>query len=148
MSFVVGTPNTLTLLSAASQTASANPSGTTSTTSVMMGLNGAITPVLTGRVLLIITGVILNNTIGDGSTVQASYGTGAAPSNAGALAGTQVGAPLAFVASTAAGQAPFAAVAIITGLVNNTTYWLDAALKAVTGGTATIKDVVVTAVEF
>lgn len=128
-------------------------------TLVMLGLAGSITPQVTGRVLVICTGVVGNTTAaGDGVSFQLSYGTGAAPANAAALTGTQVGSLKAFVASTTAGQQGFAASWIITGLSTptissagvtqaSTTYWLDLAVEAITGGGAVMKNVDLLAIE-
>ena len=68
-----------------------NPTGTTSLTGVMMGLAGAITPAVTGKLRFTITGSGNNSTAGDGWIVQLRYGTGAAPANGGALAGATCG---------------------------------------------------------
>ena len=128
-------------------------------TLVMLGLAGSITPQVSGRILVICSGVVGNTTaIGDGVSFQLSYGTGAAPSNAGALAGTQVGSLKAFVASTTAGQQGFCASWIVTGLsvpsidptgktTAATTYWLDLAVEAITGGGAVMKNVDLIAIE-
>jgi hypothetical protein len=115
----------------------------------MMGLAGSVTPNAGGNVLLIITGTVFNSnaSVGDGANVQISYGTGAAPANAGALAGTQVGSNVHFVSSTAAGKVPFCLVAYVTGLVGGTPYWIDLAVQAVTGGPATVQDITIVAIE-
>src|SRR5271157_655935 len=68
-----------------------NPSGTTNTTGLMMGLNQTMTPVKSGNVLVTICGVVANSTTADGATVQIRAGTGAAPTNAAALTGTAYG---------------------------------------------------------
>ena len=125
-------------------------------TLVMLGLAGSITPQATGRVLVICTGVVGNTTAaGDGVSFQLSYGTGTAPTNAATLTGTQVGALKAFVGSTTAGQQGFACSWIITGLsvpgsggaTTTTTYWLDLAVEAITGGGAVLKNVDLVAIE-
>lgn len=131
---------------AAVQAQPANPTGTTSTGGVMMGLAGAITPTLTGRVLIIISGNITNGTASDGGSVTIRYGTGTAPSNAAALTGTAVGTSPQAVAGTVI--APFSVQAIVTSLTLSTAYWIDLSLAAVTGGTATIANVSISALEF
>ena len=56
--------------------------------------------------------------------------------------------PAALTEAAAANQKGVcSSTAVITGLVPGTTYWLDAALKAVTGGTATLHNVSISAVE-
>jgi flagellar biosynthesis protein FliR len=85
------TPN----LPAATQSTVASPTAPASTSAYkMQGLAGTITPAVTGNVLVIITGSFHSTTVtaGDGILVQMSYGTSTAPSNAGTLAGTQLGA--------------------------------------------------------
>lgn len=136
-------------LLASAQSSPSNPTGTTSTSAaVMMGLAGAFTPGLTGSVLIMLSGDIFNaGAIADGATVQLSYGSGSAPSNAGTLTGTQVGGKVHYVASTTAGKVPFCVQAVITGLTVDTAYWLDAAVESVTGGTATIENLSLSAIE-
>lgn len=128
------------------------PTGTTSTTAVMMGLAdglaaGSVTLQGSGRILIMLSGVMKNDTTADGVTVQLSYGTGTAPGNGDALTGTQVGAIVSFTALTGMLSSPFAVQAIVSGLTVGTTYWLDAAVKAVTAGTATISLLSLSAIE-
>lgn len=129
-----------------------NPTGTASATAVMMGLAdgvaaGSIKLQGSGRLLIMLSGDIKNDTTGDGATVQLSYGTGTAPANGAALAGTQVGNTESFTALTGVLVVPFSQQAVVSGLTVGTTYWLDAAVKAVTGGTASILNLSLTAIE-
>ncbi len=130
------------------QATPATPTGTTDTTGKMMGLAGSFTPAKSGSVLIMISGDYSNNTNNDGMKAQLRYGTGAAPANGGALAGTTAGA---FITATKVSNAnvfiPFASQAVVTGLVAGTTYWVDTALAAVTGGTASMKDVSISVIE-
>jgi len=129
------------------QNSPADPTGTT--TSGMMGLASVITPVTTGRIHVTITGTIANATaIADGANVQLRTGTGTPPANAAALTGTVAGGLVKYVAATTAEKAPFTVCAIVTGLTLNTARWIDLGLAAVIGGTATVKDLSVTAFEF
>lgn len=141
----------------------AAPTLTASTTAVMLGLGATtsfalITPQITGRVLVIISGLIQNSVSGDGCNVQLSYGTGTAPVNGAALTGTQIGLQSVWTSLTNAMIAPFCLQALITGLavpvINAnrqttaaTTVWLDLAFKAVTGGNASVTNVNITALE-
>jgi hypothetical protein len=113
----------------------------------MMGLAGSITPNAGGNVLIMITGDILNATIGDGVTIQISHGTGAAPANAAALTGTQDGVVVNYIASTAAGKVPFSVMALVTGLVGGTPYWIDLASAQLTGGAVTMQHINIVAIE-
>jgi hypothetical protein len=121
---------------------SAAPTGNVSTTAKMMGLAIAITPQVTGRLRVIIAGMVLNSTLaGDGTNITGKYGTGAAPANGAASAGSAVGIQQHFIASTVAGQQGFTVLGVITGLALNVAVWLDLELIAVTGGGSTVKDV-------
>ncbi len=125
-----------------------NPSGPASTASastVMMGLAEHITPSITGRVLLIVSGIGANDAAGKGLTVEARTGTGSAPANGDpGTAGTKRG-----VTRPITDSAPFVAHAILTGLALSTPIWLDLAV-AVTGGSgnASVSDLEVTMLEF
>lgn len=125
---------------ATAQTSPANPTGTTSLTGVMMGLAGAITPGISGRILVMLSGDVTNNTISDGAKYQLRFGTGAAPANAAALTGTTLGNIPTILVAAANQQIGIAVQGIVTGLTVGTTYWVDVSLAAVTGGTASLKD--------
>jgi hypothetical protein len=131
-----------------------NPTGTTSTTGVMMGLGSAggqsanITPQISTQVLVIIAvGAQFNSGSSISTTSRLRYGTGTAPNNGAALTGTAVGA--AWQSSAPAGQGGGATLlALITGLTIGTTYWLDLEVKTGTAGnTATVAAVAITAIE-
>jgi hypothetical protein len=125
----------------------ADPTGTTSTTGVMMGLAVAFTPVRSGNIMVQVEGQMQNNTGGDGAKASLYYGTGSAPANGAALTGTQKGKPGQIDAvPTASKKWPFGISTIITGLTLNTAIWLDLALAAITGGTANLNglEIVVT----
>lgn len=122
-------------------TTPADPTGTTSTTGVMMGLAGALTPTGTGKVRITLTGSYLQNTNADGGKFQLYYGTSTAPANAAALTGTTAGNIISWNVTTAASaRHAFCLTAIVSGLTLSTAYWFDVGLAAVTGGTASIKD--------
>jgi hypothetical protein len=135
---------------ASAQSSPANPTGTASTTGVMMGLAGSITTssATSGKVLFIISGTIFNATaIADGGKVQLYTGTGTAPINGAALTGTARGGLVQYIAATTSEKTPFSVNAIATGLAASTAYWIDVGLAAITGGTATITDVSISAYE-
>jgi hypothetical protein len=133
---------------AQSQATPADPTGTTNTTGLMMGVAGAVTPVYTGRVLIMISGDVQSTLSGDGAKFQIRYGTGAAPANAAALTGTAVGGLVNMLAAANNQRVPFSLQAIVTGLTLATAIWIDIGLAAVTGGTAAIKNLSISAVEF
>jgi len=132
---------------AVAQSTPADPTGTTSTAGVMMGLAGSITPVYTGRVLMLISGNVANSTLLDGINAQIRYGTGSAPANAAALTGTAVGSLNKTTSAVNAQKTGIALQAIVTGLSLATAYWIDVSLAAVTGGTVTLTNVSLTAIE-
>ena len=116
-----------------------------------MGLAGSVTPNQTGRLLVIVSGNIANGTNADGGKVQLRLGTGAAPANAGALAGTVYG-DQAFSTGTgllANDKVPFTLQAAIYDppLTVGTAYWIDVDVAAITGGTASITEVRISAIE-
>ena len=123
------------------QSSVASPTGTTSTTGVMMGLAGTVTPAYSGTVHVSVCGDITNSTSGDGANVQLRTGTGSAPANAAVLTGTTRGSLVKFVAASATNKTPFCVQWTVTGLTLGTAVWIDVGVAAVTGGTATIADV-------
>lgn len=121
---------------------SAAPTGNVSTTAKMMGLAFAFTPDSTGRVLVVFAGMCFNSTaIGSGTSITGKFGTGTAPVNGAASAGTTFGIQQRFIASTVAGKQGFTCMAIISGLVAGTAYWFDLEVVAVTSGGASVQDV-------
>jgi hypothetical protein len=136
---------------ATSQSSPANPTGTTNTTGLMMGLAGSITPAFSGRIFVSISGSIGSNTTtaGRGAKTQIRFGTGSAPANAAALTGTAVGSLEQWLSfgTTANIKSPFCCTAVITALTLGTAYWLDLGLAAITGDTAVVTDLSISAFE-
>lgn len=133
---------------AATQTDPSDPTGTTDLGGVMMGIGASVTPVVTGRVLITVTGTIANaSAIADGANARIRIGVGSAPANGDALAGTAKGGLVKYVAATTAQKAPFTLSALVSGLTLAVAVWIDLSLAAVVGGTATVKDLSVQAVE-
>ena len=144
----VTTPGYINSLLVTYQATPADPTGTADTTGDMMGLAGSITPRGTGTICITISGSMIQSTNTDGGKVQIRYGTGAAPANADALTGTAVGNLVILNMTTAASaRLGWSCNAIVTGLTPATAYWIDVGLAAVTGGTASIKDVSISAFE-
>src|SRR6185312_870155 len=141
------TYNILSTLGAVTTSTPADPTGTTSTTAKMMGLAGSITPAVSTRIDVTICGQMANSLINDGVTVQLRYGTGTAPTNGATLTGTQLGASQTNTEKVAAQNDGFCVTGIATGLTIGTAYWLDAAVNAVTGGTASITGITIKANE-
>ncbi len=126
---------------------SAAPTGTTSATSVMMAIGGAITPTVTGRVLVIVSGQMANSTLNAGVTIDLRYGTGTVPSNGDAVSGTLVGIAQTQTSLVATDKSGFCISGVVTGLTLATAIWADISLKAVTAGTATATGVTITILE-
>jgi hypothetical protein len=133
------------------QATPADPAGTASLVGVRMGLAQPITPVYTGNIYVHICGTLTNSTAtaGDGAVAQIRMGTGAAPANAAALAGTAYGKPIPSVLERAVANDPhpFCLCAIVSGLTIGTPCWLDISLTATVGGTALAKNLSITAFE-
>ncbi len=125
-----------------------DPPPTASTTPVMAGLGVLYTPSLTGRVKVTIQATIANDTANDGGDVQISFGTGPAPANAAALAGSQAGAVAQSISPTAKAAYTVTAFAVMTGLMVGTQYWFDLAYSSIGGGNATVSDVTILIEEF
>jgi len=105
-----------------------------------LATNGPTLVAATGMlVILTAQGQIGNATTGDSATAQLSYGTGTAPSNAGAAAGTQVGPIASWQALTGTLYAPFNVMAIF--VIPPGTYWFDLAVAYATGGTGVVTGV-------
>jgi hypothetical protein len=124
-----------------------NPTGTTSLTKVMIGAGATITPKAGGIVTVTVSGNLVNNTLGDGSTADLRYGTGTAPANGDAVTGTRCAGD-AYVGTTAAAveHSPFSLTCIIAGLTIGTPIWIDLSFAAVTGGTASITQLNIAAI--
>ncbi len=143
---VVTQDETIATKPVVAQSTPSNPTGTTSVTGVMMGLAGAITPRVTGRVFIIISGYGANGTANDGFLAQIRYGTGTAPTNGAAATGTAVGNIVRMKGAAGGGgltvtSFPYTCNAIVTGLTVGTAYWVDLQFGAITGGTASTSNI-------
>jgi hypothetical protein len=111
-----------------------NPTATSSTTLVMMGLGSTIayTPTGTGRVLITISGTFQIATGVQFGTLGGRYGTSTAPNNGTAVSGTRFGAStdqtLRPAATGANGGLGWCLTAVIA-LTPSTAYWFDIALS-------------------
>lgn len=130
----------------------ANQTGNATATLKMNGLGAAaapctITPLQSGRVVFTIAGDLTNSTILDGITYILVFGTGAAPANAAAAAGTAISATRSVAVPVAAQSQAFSVTASTTGLTIATAVWYDLQMANVTGGTASMTNVDCTAYE-
>ena len=136
-------------MAAMSQT-SDDPPNTSSSTFVTAGLNIVFTPSGSTRGLFTAEGSLGNGSNNATSQLQMIYGAGTPP-NAGTditqTNGTLVGAPVAITTTKAGESRPFSVTAVITGLTPQSAYWIGAAFCAVSGGTAQLSEVTITAFE-
>jgi len=133
--------------STSSQSTPANPTGTASATTVMMGLSGAITPTNSGNILITISGNVNNSILNSSAVWQIYTGTGTAPTNGVGVTGSARGAANSMLAAVAGDAEAFSAQALVTGLAVGTAVWIDLGLSAGVSGTATVKNIVITAIE-
>lgn len=125
------------------QTTVQSPTGITSVspTNVMVGLGAAaspavITPRVTGKLYVTISGILLHGTSGGRANAVMSYGTGTAPANAAAATGTVIGNSAAYTASAVSSMSTFSMSAVVTGLTIGTQYWFDMQMNTQAAGTA------------
>jgi hypothetical protein len=104
------------------------------------------------RMLITICGDVQNTTNNDGATMQIYYADAAvtpAPANqTNPAVGNAIGSVVTFQQTNNGVIIPFNLNAIATGLTPGHTYWIDVGLARIGGGTATIKDITVSAIEF
>ena len=136
-----------TTQSTSSQKTPADPTTTSSTTGVMMGLSASITPVLTGKIMIIISGDMDNDTNARGTRTQIRTGTGTPPVNGAALTGTTQGGLVSYESGTNIFRTPFTLNAIVTGLTLNTAVWIDISLASITSGVSRVRDISISVVE-
>jgi len=133
--------------STSSQKTPADPTTTSSTVGVMMGLSASITPVLTGKIMIIISGDMDNDTNSRGTRVQIRTGTGTPPINGAALTGTTQGGLVTLDQSSPNLRVPFSLNAIVNSLTLNTAVWIDISLASITSGISRVRDISISVVE-
>lgn len=130
------------------QSTPGNPGGTGNLTQLMMGLAISFTPKYSGKIKVEIQADMLNNTTNDGCTFQGRYGTSTAPINGANPTGTTIGKPCTITALLSTSIVTVTQAGYITGLTPGTVYWFDVGLAAITGGTASIQNVVYILTEY
>lgn len=127
------------------------PTGTTSTTGVMMGMGGTckVTPSSTGRVQVRFVGSTANTNVRQ-NTMNIRFGAGTAPTNGAALTGTTVMSKNVTTTIFAANSpVAFDVGGVLFGLSIGTAYWLDMNLATNNAAdTASLGDTNCTIVEF
>jgi hypothetical protein len=139
----------LELTSATLQVTPTIPTGTSSTSVVMMGLGSTckITPVFSSRVKVLFIGVSTNSTTGQVTDMRVFFGTGSAPANGVAQTGTQVGTFVLSQAASSGDNNSFTNGGLVTGLTPGVPVWFDIGMN-VSGGTGSIITVACTLEEF
>jgi hypothetical protein len=127
-----------------------NPTGTTASTAVMMGLGTTckITPSFSTRVVVVVAGLAANTTSAHAAGVRLFQGTGTAPANAAAMAGNSLINPMPIVPTSGGVGVPFTLVGLATGLGVGIPIWYDVAVNTDGTGTATITNLTCNAYEF
>ena len=126
-----------------------DPTTTSSIVGVMMGIgaSASITPTFTGKLMVVISGDMDNDTNSRGARVQIRTGTGTAPINGAALTGTARGGLVSFEQNNLSIRTPFSLNAIINGLTLNTSVWVDISLTSITGGVSRVRNISVSVIE-
>ena len=124
-----------------------NPAGTTSSTGVHAGLGAVLTPTVTGKVLVTITGTMVNAVANKWPATALRYGTGTPPANGAAPAGTPLGALDFLTGNTVNNATPFSLTGVVLNAAIGVALWFDLVQSTTAGGTTTLNSVSVTAVE-
>jgi hypothetical protein len=118
------------------------PTGSASTTGLMMGLGTTLsfTPLLTGTVQIVLLGMGTTATAATTFTIAGKYGTSTAPANQAAITGTTWGNGVNSAEGAGIGlRIGWSMAARITSLTLGTAYWFDVSLAtANTSDTASI----------
>jgi hypothetical protein len=125
-----------------------NPTGTTSSSLVMMGIGTTYEPGVSGIIFAVITGQY-GGASGNNNSIIPCYGTGTPPSNGAAQAGTEFGAgavPEFKGAGSSTTPYQFAFTDVLT-LSAGTTYWFDLAMSSSGGGTVNLYNIKMVLVE-
>jgi hypothetical protein len=123
-----------------------DPTGTSDTIGVCMGLNVTFAPDKTGEVLILIDGSVSVDTNGASVELAIFGGPGAAPANGDRPSGSQLSANPVLTWGVAGSRIPFSLSAVANGLTLGTTYWVDLVLAAA-GGIASVSKLGVTVAE-
>ncbi len=124
-----------------------DPSGTGNVVGKMMGLASIVTPTASGKVLIIESGLLSNDTINDGASVTLRFGTGAPPANQDPPSGTVIGNNPQMTALANSEVKPYTIAWTLTGLAVGVPIWVDVGLAAIAGGVAKTTNNGFTAVE-
>ncbi len=112
-----------------------DPVAINSATNLMngLGVTWTLTPQASGRVLMFLSGNLVENAATQTASLRLAYGTGVAPANAAASAGTLVGGVLSWITLASQLTIPFSMSTIVGGLTVKTAYWFDIASNSSAG---------------
>lgn len=120
-------------------TASSNKTGTT--TFNLLGDGVTLTPTVTGRASITVSGYTTQSTAASGGAVQIRQITGGCPGNAAAVTGTALGSNIKMTHSATTTKVPFSITVQTTGLTINQKYCFELSQQAITSGTFTVFNV-------
>jgi hypothetical protein len=118
----------------------ANPTATTSTSAVHMGVGSTctITPSFSTRLFFVIQGVAANSAANQTTAVALRFGIGAAPANGAAATGNLIGAQQAIVVAGGGTSSGFSLSGVVGGRTPGVAVWFDVtALVSANTGTLT-----------
>lgn len=124
-----------------------NKTGTTSSIPVMEGISFNVTPKVTGRLVIQVSGIMSNTLVTDGAEADIRYGTGSNPNNGASATGTVCGSNVKSTMAGAGMLIPFSLNCQVTGLTLNTSYWIDLGQSVIAGGTASLSNLNVSVIE-
>jgi hypothetical protein len=116
---------------------------------VLVGMNAPFTPTVTGKILVTISGTLINAIAGKTPNCQIRFGTGAPPAfGASGSTGTAISGVSALTGSAANNASPFSLSAVVPAAALGTPLWFDLAMWNLTsGGSTSVTSVAVSAVE-
>lgn len=120
---------------------------TTSTTGVMAGMGASVIPSVTGKVMAIITGTMVNTVANKWPMIAMRWGTGTPPANGAAPVGTAIGAIEFLTGNTANNATPFSIVGVVLNAALGVQLWFDLVQSTTSGGTTSLDYVAATIVE-
>ena len=120
-------------------TSSSNKTGTASYN--MLGDGVTLTPIITGRASITVSGYAMQDTSSSGGAIQIRQITGGCPSNGNAVTGTALGSNIKTTMISSTFKIPFSITVQTTGLSINQKYCFELSQQSITSGTFTVFNV-------
>jgi hypothetical protein len=119
------------------------------TPGVMVGMNAVITPTVTGKILVTISGTLINTIANKIPSCQMRFGTGSPPVfGASGSTGAAIGGLASLTGNVASNASPFSLSAVVPAAAIGVPLWFDLAIwNNAAGGAAWVITAAVTAVE-